>query len=332
VATGASAHVLIVAVDTEMHEFLDARGITHYFRHSDADIVTAGFNLSDSGRLAKIWAYRYAVLRALLVSGISVVQSDVDALFLRDPWQRIAGLEGDVVAQRGNFPFNIAKTWGATLCFGFIVYRATPATIAWFDLSFPRFLGTPDDQVSFQRALDICSRVVWNNGHTWPQSKDAHLLLKPRGVGKGDLNKVDYGVTEHPITAKGTRLRLVLLSFAEFPRRCGLEVGYPERQPGCLLAHCVAAKSGSSKVLDSRRRGLHFLKDGWEDELPASGELTSAFVTRLGNGEHPMAAKPASTHFSDRPSDPPDRSQATSLQALPQPITRGRQGRLRTVD
>lgn len=146
-AVGLSDRVLIIATDVKMHSFLDKRGIVHYFREGDPDAITKEFNLENTGRLGTIWAYRYALLRALLVSGITVVQSDVDALFLRDPSAHIASIDGDVLAQRGTFPFNLGKSWGATLCFGFIVYRPTTATIAWFDLSFPRFLEKPDDQV-----------------------------------------------------------------------------------------------------------------------------------------------------------------------------------------
>jgi hypothetical protein len=173
------------------------------------------------------------------------------------------------------------------------VYRATPATVAWFDLSFPKFISDPDDQVSFQRALNTCSRVVWNHGHTWPATKALYQSLRPRPFGAGNQSTVDYGVTEQPVTTNGTRLRIVMLPFAEFPRKCGKEVGFPEKQRGCYLAHCVAPKSGSSKVIDSRRRGLMFLKPDWENELPKREETVQAFIRRLGNGVHPLSqAKP----------------------------------------
>lgn len=170
------------------------------------------------------------------------------------------------------------------------MYRATPATIAWFDLSFPRFLKDPDDQVSFQRALNTCSRVVWNHGQSWPKSKELYRSLKPQPFGKGNTSKVDFGVTEHPITANGTRLRVVLLPFAEFPRKCGKEVDYPEKKVGCYLAHCVAPKSGASKVTDSHRRGLMFLKSDWEIVIPRDDENTEAYILRLGNGAHPRSS------------------------------------------
>lgn len=74
---------------------------------------------------------------------------------------------------------------------------------------FNLFARTLDSlQESFQQALNNCVRVVWNHGHTWPESKEEHFSLRPDPVGKGNISKIDFGVTEQPITVQGTRLRI----------------------------------------------------------------------------------------------------------------------------
>jgi hypothetical protein len=262
------------------------------------------------------------LLRALLVSNVTVLQCDVDALLLRNPIPLLMATAGDVVGQRGTFPFRIHKSWGATLCFGVIMYallrlvilflfflfflcflrwstlrrshmlrffcryRPTAATLAWFDMALPRFSKNGDDQSEFQRSIDACTRVVWNHGHTWPATKEEHRSLKP----KPQSDVTDYGVTQSAITREGTRLNATLLPSTKFPRKCGSDVGNPEQQESCMIAHCISPKgSGHHKEVLNVKLGLAFLKAGWENDirLPSPLESPEEYLLKLGSGKHP---------------------------------------------
>lgn len=229
-------------------------------------------------RLRVIWGLRFLLLRALLVNGISVLQCDVDALLLKNPLPVLNSISGDIVAQRGTFPFRIKASWGATLCFGVILYRPTIATLAWFELSLPLFYDAGDDQSEFQRALDMCSLIVWNHGITWPATRELHLSLKPKPV---LTNKTDFGVTLLPITTGGTRLNVTMLPTNMFPRKCGNEpngIQGPHKDPNVVIVHCVTPKGkGSDKAKYNHKLNMTFLR--WVFSA-LSGSCNFAKLTR----------------------------------------------------
>lgn len=159
VAAIGAQNYLIVATDEPMHSFLKKRHIPHYFRQGAADVIAQEFNLTQvgtmrvwwcyllwhiahsfglvlqHGRLAKIWAYRYVILRAVLATGITVIQSDVDALFLRNPLSRLSSLDGDILAQRGHFPFNMVNPVMLTITF--------PCAVSSFEVAGRQKRGEP---------------------------------------------------------------------------------------------------------------------------------------------------------------------------------------------
>merc|ERR1712151_1318110 len=153
---------------------------------------------------------------------------------------------------------------GATMCFGFILYRATVGTLAFFAMSLPSFLGDPDDQRSFQMTLKECTKVVWNHGHRFPKNETLAQELKPKPWYKPeDRINVDTGVTEKKLTSSGVRFSFSLLPFNEVPRRCGKRFGFPEKQPGCFVVHCEAPRNGEAKLKKLRDMKLIFLRAGW---------------------------------------------------------------------
>jgi hypothetical protein len=285
VAACGLTNYVVVSMDKELFDFLESKGIPSYMGSAELERTAHLFDLEWPGqRLKVVWALRYLLLRALLVSKVTVLQCDVDALLLRNPLPLLVQTPGDVVGQRGTFPFRIHLSWGATLCFGVIMYRPSAATLAWFDMALPRFYENGDDQSEFQRSIDACTLVVWNHGHTWPESRDEHRSLKP----KPQADIIDYGVTLQPITTEGTRLNLTLLPSTKFPRKCGPDVESPEQKDACLVAHCISPKgSGHQKDSSNAKRNMTFLKPGWETELHGSQETPEDFLLKLGSGIHP---------------------------------------------
>lgn len=302
----------IVALDGRLQTFLAERGVPSYFGNGELESAGAAFGLPATHRLGLVWVYRYLLIRALLKAKLSVLQLDADAIVLRDPFPILDAVPGDVVAQRGTFPFKLGKTWGAALVFGLILYRPTPAALSWFELSLAKFVEHKDDQVAMQYAADVCSRMVPHRfipvlgedskiafpnpkeDTIWPSRKDLYLENRPAPIGKLQSQRESYHrlVSEFPIDASGHHLRLGLLSFAAFPRKCGRDNDFPERKPECVVAHCASPKSGSDKQRAMRRFQLNFLRDGWVDvPIPADGSASN-YLSAIGNHRHPAIAKP----------------------------------------
>eukprot|EP00039_Didymoeca_costata_P032573 m.38384 g.38384 ORF g.38384 m.38384 type:complete len:456 (+) comp9428_c0_seq1:176-1543(+) len=277
--------LVVITVEKEMHAYLASLGFDSFEGESIISHAADSFGLKwPVERLKSIWALRFLLLRALLAHGVSVLQCDADAILLRNPLPLLKSLKGDVVAQRGTFPFRINLSWGATMCFGTILYRPTIATLGWFDMVLPRFYKEGDDQSEFQRALDACTLVVWNHGYTWPSTRDEHRSLKPQSIS----NKTDYGATLHPITTGGERLHITMLPTNLFPRKCGPSVGSPEKTNTVIIAHCISSKgSGVQKLKSNDKYNISFLRDSWEETPPNKGENIFNYLIRIGDGTHP---------------------------------------------
>lgn len=64
----------------------------------------------------------------VLEAGLSVIHSDADALWMRDPYELMRG--ADIVGERiWGKPLSVVKAWGAGICTGFYFLRAVPAVL-----------------------------------------------------------------------------------------------------------------------------------------------------------------------------------------------------------
>ena len=297
-AVGISSYV-ILALDAEAHTRLKSLGVPAYDATGDLERASVLFNIparmakaksKRQFRLGQVWAVRYMLIRAALGAGVQVLQSDVDAVLLRDPMPELAATAGDVVAQKGKFPRRQAQRWGATLCFGFILYRPTVATLAWFDMALPLFYQLLDDQAAFQLALSRCTNLVWNGGGAKPAG-----IPQPGEHVSALLNITDSAATTTPMAPGGRPLTVALLAFLRAPRKCGEEFGFPEKGKGVFLLHCYATKSGSSKSKAAAKFGFSFLRPDWLKQAPLPSETADAFLRRLG--AHPLLC----ARHADRP-------------------------------
>lgn len=183
-------NVVVFSIDAELHAKLQDIGVASYYskdflEHMDEVFLIAaqrkavnekpGLRMNANFRrsalkqvmLGRLWCMRMVVIRTLLEAGLSVVQSDSDAVPLQNPFPLLARAPGDIVAQRGVFPQRVSEDWTGirhdkvgysstshhgTLCFGFIMYRSTPATLALIDLAWTLMLvchAPPSIQDSF---------------------------------------------------------------------------------------------------------------------------------------------------------------------------------------
>ena len=254
--------------------------------------------------LGRLWCMRMLVIRSLLEAGLHVVQSDADAVPFQNPFPLLKRAPGDIVAQRGVFPMRVSKDWTGvggyvgehakyahhhgTLCFGFIMYRSTPATLALIDLSWTLVTFMLDDQKGVQYA--ICGCFVF----TWTHDGPGGAVARPYQDLDLDLDASSRSVIE-TATSTGTivgnrPLKVSFLPQQLVPRHCGAEYGKPESQPDVVITHCYAKKEAKLKIKRANEFGVAFLGEHWKNMTRFEGETAVGYLQRLGS--HPKASFP----------------------------------------
>lgn len=178
-----------------------------------------------------LWEIRVRVVSCLVAEGYDVIMSDSDALWLGDPMEYInlSSSSSSVMASRGSFPSAIKSEWGATMCMGFIFFRATGAAMDTFQNTMERIvLETGDDQIAVnQAALEL--------GIAWDKGSDMGYVTSV-GIGKGTIAKLT--------SDDGKFFEISLLPHNKFTRQC-------DSTPisnDTIVAHCRSKKIPSDKT------------------------------------------------------------------------------------
>ena len=120
-------NVLVLTMDEGVYDFLKNRNI-------NTVCVPAANNVKiDKPKkmflMVRVEAARLLVLRMLNHWGIDVINYDNDAIVLKNPQPLLDALgRYDVIGSEGFMPYEVHERWGVTLCFGYFLLRATPAT------------------------------------------------------------------------------------------------------------------------------------------------------------------------------------------------------------
>ena len=118
--------VLILSMDSSLHEVLSHRGVTSILVNRN-DVIRPSAKLPT--RYSHFWIIRCTVTRLLNYWGFHVAMFDVDAVILKDPrplFQKYIG--SDIVGSQGKYPFELHRKWGVTLCMGVVLFRSTSST------------------------------------------------------------------------------------------------------------------------------------------------------------------------------------------------------------
>ena len=133
-----------------------------------------------------VWKTRVRALSCLVMEGYDVIMSDADALWLRDPMEYFdlpSVRSSSIVASRGSLPFSLSKKWGATLCLGFILFRASGPIMDEIQRSMQHLVSTiADDQITANRAVSQA-------GVTWDKESDMRLV-DSTGLGRGTIKRL----------------------------------------------------------------------------------------------------------------------------------------------
>jgi len=133
--------LLIFSLDTESEEFLNKNGV-------DTERVPGVNNIS------QLWVRRVEIFKDLLDSGLNIIHSDLDALWLRNPMHYFENGNYDFLFSQGTtHPQEIFKKREFVLTCGFFGIRSNPKTIQVLDKIRKDVQLTKDDQTSFNRIL-----------------------------------------------------------------------------------------------------------------------------------------------------------------------------------
>lgn len=156
---------LVVAMDEAMQHRLERAGI---------EAGRADFD----GSKSDFWTYRMLVWDLLIRHDIEIVQSDIDALWLKNPIpEYFSSAEFDIIWSQGTYhPTAVLERWGFVLCTGLFWARPTAGSkqffIALTDQSWRIREG--DDQ-------DVINRLLLERGTVWEVPSSGIHQMTVRG-------------------------------------------------------------------------------------------------------------------------------------------------------
>jgi hypothetical protein len=134
-------NLLVCALDDESCSWSEARGLRAHLIQWDE-------------KLNSLWKTRVSVVRQLVADGYTVVHSDVDAIWNRNPLDRVSGVKADIIFSQGTiWPHDVHEKTGAILCCGFFMIRSGPGAEQFMDAWCSAMRSDDDDQRAVNRLL-----------------------------------------------------------------------------------------------------------------------------------------------------------------------------------
>ena len=170
----------IYSLDCEIHEYLIENKI---------NTELLDLNIFE-GKTWK-WRERVKFVSALLNRGISVLHSDLDAIWLKNPLSFIEE-DNDIVASTGTYPKDIYKKIGFTVCMGWIYYKSSPIVKILLENTLNQGVNHNfDDQVEF-------NREIFNN----PKYSSLNLKTLDQSIISRDQPHNENTYVAHPLSEK----------------------------------------------------------------------------------------------------------------------------------
>ena len=244
---------------------------------------------------AQLWVTRVLMVAQCIENDISVLLTDSDAVWQHDPRSDLMPLlvpsatedssateESsswlvDVAGQRGSFPKTVDEVWGATLCMGFVAFRATTTTKMLMKVLEKEILHIKDDQIAINTVLQAEEyfNVTFKNRLTYANS-----------------DTMDYGTGRY----EGHDIKIALLPEARYTRISCNKRNTDHILTDSVIAHCLTAKTGESKMaafakydclyINSTKYRATLIKDdsnvlSFTDRLTALAEYPASLVNYM---------------------------------------------------
>ena len=281
-------NILLLAMDLESFKFFSDRGLAVYLCEPfETTQYLDQKNKKFFFQRMQVWVERVRVISHLLTLGYSVVSSDSDALWLRNPLPELVSLSttNDIVFSRGNAasgPKSVSH--GVGVCMGFVFYTPQVSTKKFIKeiLQYMRLKSVPD-----QPAVN---RLIWGdkavnrdtnpyNTELWTKAYNGlKFSLLPqtryaRHIGKG-LNDIDPDLVNIHVfhgTDEGWNFSMRILPEI-LPRDVYERVSGLSYDPQRNLAYSCKPPHWFERPIFSNRdisvlkcAGLWLLKDSWKD-------------------------------------------------------------------
>ena len=105
----------------------------------------------------KFWLFRLENIFKIITSGINVIHSDLDAVWVKNPVEKFIyknnkyDIISSIAHKKSAHPKEVRKKIGFTLCMGFIFFRSCTRTISFFKSLLDNFDAT--DQATLNNVL-----------------------------------------------------------------------------------------------------------------------------------------------------------------------------------
>jgi hypothetical protein len=221
---------LVVAMDDAMDARLRGQGMV---------VARANFD----GSAADFWLRRMLVWRHLIKMGVDVIQSDIDALWFRDPMKTLpVDQPFDLLCTQGTLhPMAAVQRWGFVLCTGLMWIRSCPPSVKFFD--------TFADHG--QQVLQSDDQAVLNN-----LLADSGLLWEKTGTKASPIEFDGVSFDTYPRTLWGLipdiGLRVGMLPHDFFPR-------LPVSGADVIVRHLLRPEDDGNRIDELKTAGCWLL-------------------------------------------------------------------------
>jgi hypothetical protein len=238
----------------------------------------------EEGKLVNvIWYERLQIYSEVMESGYDVFTTDLDALWITDPYEILNRYPGyDVIAQRAKHgyipyvswltcpPYNRScefpdtNTWGSDFCFGIIYLRNSPEVISLLNATRHLMsLAVEPSRAYDQKAFNNIFHTKANLGHV-KISNMAHIASD------------DYAVAE--MQYEGSVVRYASIPQKDFPRDCLRNLSTAS------LIHCNTHQFETLSKNDVLKRfNLWALHDDWF-EISYDGKDYGQYIDAISDG------------------------------------------------
>ena len=124
-------NIIVLCLDRDVFDALDHREIPSVF--VDPSTIANTNVLRKMKYTQTVWLARLVVFRLVNYWGYDVISYDSDAIIMKNPAELFEHNQySDIVSSAGNFPHELGKLWGFTVCMGVILIRSSPRTgLCW---------------------------------------------------------------------------------------------------------------------------------------------------------------------------------------------------------
>ena len=154
---------------------------------------------------------------SVLERGFSIVHTDLDAYWLKNPWPLIS-VGDDVVAERiWGKPTSVVKAWGAAICTGWYYLRSSKRSIALARKTQSEILAKRTRQPGWQASDQYFINIVLHRQYSLRWDHGNRTLL---GADSMSTKFTDLSNASGTALSPAGPLRVRLLAHAIVPRAC----------------------------------------------------------------------------------------------------------------